>query len=263
MLNLYSKTLMLRFIYSLHKTYESGPFTRSKRLYNTIVIYTKGSHTFKLSDGRIMALKEGEVLYIPQNASYINYPSRPDMEFYHVDFRIWDADKEVPLFDDWTIFDNKQSHKLLPIFEKIYNAYSSNQPFSNLLCQELTCQLIRQLCKMKYAELSTSHSFVQIEQVAAYISENYAKDTPVTELAERASMSVSSLERSFQKYLNLSPIAYRNSIRIERAKLLLTKGLSVSEIAITVGFSDIYYFSRTFKQFVGVSPSEYAKLNTL
>ena len=54
---------------------------------------------------------------------------------------------------------------------------------------------------------------------------------------------------------------YINDLKLKRAKELLISGLySVSEAAVQAGFSDLSYFSRFFKENVGVSPNEY-KLN--
>jgi len=56
----------------------------------------------------------------------------------------------------------------------------------------------------------------------------------------------------FQKYLGM--------FRVEKAKILLsTTGRTVSEIASAVGFANFSYFSRTFREYVSMSPSEYRK----
>ena len=51
---------------------------------------------------------------------------------------------------------------------------------------------------------------------------------------------------------------------VSQAKnMLITSNYSISEIAISVGYSDPYYFSRVFKQEIGIAPSEYKKRNGL
>lgn len=44
---------------------------------------------------------------------------------------------------------------------------------------------------------------------------------------------------------------------MNKAKQLLSDGATVTETAESVGFSDIYYFSRAFKRYVGVAPARY------
>ena len=56
----------------------------------------------------------------------------------------------------------------------------------------------------------------------------------------------------------MSPIRYLNRLRIEKAKeFMRTNAVNISEAALAVGFDNIYYFSRLFKQLEGMSPSAY------
>lgn len=56
----------------------------------------------------------------------------------------------------------------------------------------------------------------------------------------------------------MTPIAYKNLIRIQNAeKLLLGSEMSVEEISGKLGFNSPSYFRRTFKKYVGKTPREY------
>jgi YesN/AraC family two-component response regulator len=58
----------------------------------------------------------------------------------------------------------------------------------------------------------------------------------------------------------MSPVKYINSLRVEKAKELLTKtDMSIGEISETVGINDIQYFSRMFNEIEGISPLKYKK----
>ena len=60
----------------------------------------------------------------------------------------------------------------------------------------------------------------------------------------------------FKHYTGFSPIQYQNYIKMQRAHDLLTYGhYSIAEVAEQVGISDEFYFSRMFKQVIGISPS--------
>ena len=62
------------------------------------------------------------------------------------------------------------------------------------------------------------------------------------------------------KECGMGMIAYVNRLRIEEAGRLIREGtLNFTEIAGTLGFSSLHYFSRVFKSTTGVSPSEYKK----
>jgi YesN/AraC family two-component response regulator len=64
--------------------------------------------------------------------------------------------------------------------------------------------------------------------------------------------------------MGIPPIQYINRRRIEKAQqLLLSSDDSLYRIAAQVGFADVYYFSRLFKQYVGLAPSYYQKRRQL
>ena len=80
------------------------------------------------------------------------------------------------------------------------------------------------------------------------------------ELAERVHMNPSYLVRLFKTDMGISPIAYLNRCRLERAAgLLLHTRLSISEVAAQVGWYDPNLFTRRFRLAHGISPSEYRK----
>jgi YesN/AraC family two-component response regulator len=91
-----------------------------------------------------------------------------------------------------------------------------------------------------------------------YIHEHYAEPIAREEIAHYVSVSEGYLSRSFNQETGLSLIHYLTRYRIQQAKQLLSTGdKTVAEIALEVGFSDSNYFSRVFRQEVGVSPLAY------
>ena len=68
--------------------------------------------------------------------------------------------------------------------------------------------------------------------------------------------------RIFEDITGTSPLKYRNNIRLDHAKELLSDTNSpISEIGWTVGFSSNTYFCDAFKAKVGMTPSQYRKMN--
>ena len=86
--------------------------------------------------------------------------------------------------------------------------------------------------------------------------ENLALDDYARELC----LSKYHLSHIFKKYTGLSPIAYRNRLRLRYAKGMLEKtDMPIAEIAENVGFAGQQYFCEAFKEGFGLSPSEYRK----
>lgn len=80
----------------------------------------------------------------------------------------------------------------------------------------------------------------------------------VPQLAQSVSMSQMQVYRKLKAITNQTPSQFIRSIRLEAGRALLgTPDLTIAEIAYDVGFSDPNYFSRTFQQQFGASPSDY------
>jgi signal transduction histidine kinase/DNA-binding LacI/PurR family transcriptional regulator/CheY-like chemotaxis protein len=97
-----------------------------------------------------------------------------------------------------------------------------------------------------------------VRRAMAYIHEHYPEPVSRKELADHLAVSERYLTRCFHQELGITPVTYLNRYRIHRAKDLLDQGnISVTEVALQVGFSDSNYFGRVFRDEVGKSPSAY------
>ena len=82
----------------------------------------------------------------------------------------------------------------------------------------------------------------------------------INKVAEEVGISERYLRNLFSQYLNLSPLDYLNQIRINKAvELLRNTEMSIKEVCFQCGFQSPQYFSRIFKQQMGVSPRDVAK----
>ncbi len=110
------------------------------------------------------------------------------------------------------------------------------------------------------ADTPYSPNFAFVRQIASFVEKNYTSDISSEDIEKRFSLSYDYANRIFKQQRGKSIIAYRNHLRIEKAKLLLlTTEKSMDTISDEIGFGDKYYFSKFFKKTVGVSPTRFKR----
>ena len=104
----------------------------------------------------------------------------------------------------------------------------------------------------------TDQYSLEVEQSIAYIKENYMRKISLASVAEHVGLSSGYLCRIFKDETGGSINTYINNLRMNKAgELLSDKNSYIKEVAVAVGFEDQLYFSRLFKRYSGLTPSEY------
>ncbi|MFD2114624.1 response regulator [Paenibacillus yanchengensis] len=98
-----------------------------------------------------------------------------------------------------------------------------------------------------------------VEQVKQYLKNNFKQDLNMEQIAAKFNFSSAYLSKIFLKHTGEAPSRYVMKLRINQAKSLLQNQphLPIKEVGDHVGYADPYYFSRIFKQNVGMTPSEF------
>ncbi len=86
---------------------------------------------------------------------------------------------------------------------------------------------------------------------------DYAEPLDVPAMARTALMSPAHFSRKFRATYGETPYSYLMTRRIERAKALLRRGMSVTDACCAVGCTSLGSFSARFREIVGETPSEY------
>ena len=100
----------------------------------------------------------------------------------------------------------------------------------------------------------------QFKPVLEYMRKHYDQEITALDMAELSHMSYSYFSRMFKRIMKQSFREYLNFIRIEKSELLLvTTQLSITDIAMQVGFSSSSYFIQQFKVHKKISPLQFRK----
>ena len=99
-----------------------------------------------------------------------------------------------------------------------------------------------------------------VEKAKSFIESNYMNDLTVKEIAEQLSITRNYLYSLFREKTGVSPKQYLVRVRLQKAAELMTVyGNEISISAQSVGYKDIYNFSKIFKTHFGVSPRAYRR----
>ena len=107
---------------------------------------------------------------------------------------------------------------------------------------------------------SLNSATVDIVPALQYIDSHFNENINLNALSDLCNLSISRFSHLFKDVTGTSAIQYINDLRVSKASMYLnTTSLSISDIALKIGFDDAAYFSRIFKKITGISPSDYRK----
>lgn len=100
----------------------------------------------------------------------------------------------------------------------------------------------------------------EFARAVQFLRSHLSQPLTLSEIAKGCSMSVSKLKMLFREKTGGGPINYLIELRVKEAKRLIREGnMDFTEIAESLGFASLHYFSRLFKKVTGMSPSAYAR----
>jgi AraC-like DNA-binding protein len=108
-------------------------------------------------------------------------------------------------------------------------------------------------------EFEPAPSHAAADNMRQFIEEHYAGAFGLHDLGKLTGLSTFHLVRTFKKRIGLSPLAYRDQLRMAEARRLLLARQPISQISLTLGYADQSHFTRQFQRVVGTSPQRYAR----
>ena len=151
------------------------------------------------------------------------------------------------------------------IFHQIASLYNEEMPGYELALKGLFLQVIFLL--LQYSTKQAKNVLPEegtpadkLKNVLDYIEIHYAQTILVEELAKICCFSEYHFMRFFKKHMNMTCVEYVNNVRLEKAVELFEQGnTSILEVSLSVGFHNLSYFHRAFKNKYGMTPRSFIK----
>ena len=154
------------------------------------------------------------------------------------------------------------------IVTKLIEELSNDNLYSNDLSLCYLKQLIIQMLRLDNSHFHskpTTHMQQTYENellndILLYIDNNIYEKISVSTLCDHFCISTSMLHSLFRKNMNNTAKNYINELKLSKSKELIRNSThTLSEISEMLGFSSIHYFSKKFKSYFNISPTEYSK----
>ncbi len=139
-------------------------------------------------------------------------------------------------------------------------------PGSRQYAEALCMVLMHELFRLERANIAAAKPVRgglpawQQKRVAEFIEEHLAEHVPLAALAELVDLSLYHFARAFTQSFGMPPHRYHWARRMDRARRLLqTPALSVTQVGSRIGFCETSSFTRAFRKYTGLTPSEYRR----
>ena len=149
---------------------------------------------------------------------------------------------------------------------KLKAEVGNSDPWSREYAEALSLVLMHELLRLERTAPSMARPVRgglpawQQKRVAEFIEEHLAEEISLAALSELVDLSLYHFARAFTQSFGAPPHRYHMARRMDRAKGLLQRpALSVTQIGVRIGFRETSSFSKAFRNFTGLTPTEYRR----
>ncbi len=229
------------------------------------------------ADGKEYALKRGNLLFVRSGVYYRYLSASDDFTMFSFNFDLTKQNCDVCTPIPPENAEQKRRNALLEAYTveelgdvflsvngdapalaaDIEREYRHGALFYEVRCGHLLADLLT-LSVRSALRQDVPKAVRLVSEITGYIREHYAEDISNDAIARVFSYHPGYVNRLMVEHMGMSLHQYVNRTRVGHSLALLEGGNhSVSEVALMVGFSDLVHFSKTFRKFIGCSPSAY------
>lgn len=224
----------------------------------------KGEFYFKGSKEPTIVTKGNMILFRPGEPQVYYYYAVDKTEVYWVHFTGWKVEEYLERYElphDENVFYTGVS----PDYPWIYNQMIREMQLQRVNHEDMISLYMHHIFitinrYIKERRETKNDTINDIERAAHYFKDNYNKQISIEQYAAEHLMSVNWFIHSFKSVMKMSPMQYIISLRIAMAKGYLENSTkNIAEISNEVGYENALYFSRLFRKYTGMTPTEYRK----
>lgn len=160
-------------------------------------------------------------------------------------------------------FFHQEENGFLSFFSHLWQTQEDQNPGYENDVRYLLTKFVAQISNMPvekecHPSRGEMRDMERMKAMLSFLDAHYAEALTLEQIAKSARISETECMRCFRRSIGVSPIRFLKERRLQGAAgLLLSTEWSISEIAASCGFLDMSYFTKTFRQFYGVTPTAY------
>ena len=222
---------------------------RSKHL---LYYQLDGERKYNYCGRTICVIKKHDIIFIPDGTKYVSSSSNSFTSGIGISFNLYYADNTAVKIDEpMKITARDTDGQLYKHFRRIYFSVL-HLPSATMRMKGELYTLLDKMFTDKEDLSDFEARYKDISPAIKVIERHPEQNITNSELAEMCFMSESSFLRKFKQYSSgISPMQYRNHIRIMRAEEFVNTVNSLSEIADILGFYDASHLCRAYKKYTG------------
>lgn len=229
--------------------------------YHCLYIVEGGISAFM--DKKLVQLKTGDIVfYHPHQIHHYEFNGNGRITYYWLYFTGSDSSDLTDRFGftNQTIINIGVNARLCDLFEHLISELIFRNRDFSFYAGTYLMQVFLEISRCNSLDVHKTDTSYRIEKSLQFLINNYRQDISIPDLASIENLSASRYRYVFKELTGKSPKEYLTDIRMFRARdLLTTTNLSVSDIAESVGYKNMLYFCRIFKQYSGMTASEFRK----
>lgn len=197
------------------------------------------------------------VVYLPSEPQIYTYYAKDTPEIYWIHFSGTQSLDYLQRYHIHNCYIGRH-RSLTQLFDEIILELQVHKPFYKDFTFASFLKMLPMIERYYQSQFDSTDNSAMIERLIVELNKSYMDPWSIASMAQYCHLSSDYFSHQFKENTGSSPIQFLYNLRIEKAKeLLLTEGLTVSEVAALVGYKDPLYFSRIFKKATGVSPKRF------
>ncbi len=226
------------------------------RFSHAFVFKVNGSTKYNFN-GKTFSLNKGELAFIPKGSTY------EASELIHGTSIVINFNATLDINTPKTFYMDGFPYKSV-VSNDLINLWLFGGPSEHYKCFSVFYNILSFITTIENTQYSYKRKLSLIKKAVDYLHNHiFDSDLKINELHQLCDLSDTYFRKIFKANFGVTPQEYITNKRISQARALICNGdyNSISEVALSVGYTDSLYFSRVFSRKYGMCPSQYVVQN--